>query len=124
MRGIAFRDQQKVYTKGSEIGYSLATIEKVLGQNQELKIEQQTDGDVAYDAYYRAEYNGSSREWAEKQIERGIGDVAWAAYLMSENCGSSQEWMQKQLERKIGDVAGVTYQIKMNSNRLKEKITI
>lgn len=39
MRGIAFRDQQKVYTKGSEVGYSLATIEKVLAQKQELKIE-------------------------------------------------------------------------------------
>ena len=39
MRGIAFRDQQKVYTKGSEVGYSLATIEKVLAQKQELKLE-------------------------------------------------------------------------------------
>jgi hypothetical protein len=39
MRGIAFRDQQKVYTKGSEVGYSLATIERILAQRQELKIE-------------------------------------------------------------------------------------
>jgi len=39
MRGIAFRDQQKVYTKGSEVGYSLATIERILAQKQELKIE-------------------------------------------------------------------------------------
>lgn len=39
MRGIAFRDQQKVYTKGSEVGYSLATIEKVLAQKQDLKME-------------------------------------------------------------------------------------
>ena len=38
MRGIAFRDQQKVYTKGSEVGYSLATIEKILAQRQDLKI--------------------------------------------------------------------------------------
>ncbi|HXB43348.1 MAG TPA: relaxase/mobilization nuclease domain-containing protein [Puia sp.] len=29
-RGIAFRDAQKVYVKGSELGYSLATIEKQL----------------------------------------------------------------------------------------------
>jgi len=29
-RGIAFKDKQKVYTKGSEIGYSLNTIEKQL----------------------------------------------------------------------------------------------
>ena len=39
MRGIAFRDQQKVYTKGSEVGYSLATIERILAQKQGQKIE-------------------------------------------------------------------------------------
>lgn len=39
MRGIAFRDQQKVYTKGSQVGYSLATIEKVLAQKQEVKMQ-------------------------------------------------------------------------------------
>jgi len=43
MRGIAFRDQQKVYTKGSEVGYSLATIEKSLAQKQLLKMEQKPD---------------------------------------------------------------------------------
>jgi hypothetical protein len=30
-RGIAFRDSKKVYAKGSELGYSLASIEKILG---------------------------------------------------------------------------------------------
>lgn len=39
MRGKAFRDQQKVYTKGSEVGYSLATIETILSQKQALKRE-------------------------------------------------------------------------------------
>jgi hypothetical protein len=39
MRGIAFRDQQKVYTKGSEVGYSLATIERTLAQRQTHKID-------------------------------------------------------------------------------------
>ncbi len=43
MRGIAFRDRQKVYTKGSEVGYSLATIEKLLAQKQELKIGPQKE---------------------------------------------------------------------------------
>ena len=43
MRGIAFRDQQKVYTKGSEVGYSLATIEKILAQCQELEIKHKQD---------------------------------------------------------------------------------
>jgi len=38
-RGIAFRDPQKVYTKGSEVGYSLATIEKILALKPELRKE-------------------------------------------------------------------------------------
>ncbi|GAC1599225.1 MAG: hypothetical protein NVS3B8_11790 [Chitinophagaceae bacterium] len=36
-RGIAFRDQQKVYTKGSEVGFSLRKIEKLLELKPELK---------------------------------------------------------------------------------------
>ncbi len=36
-RGIAFRDKQKVYSKGSEVGYSLQTIEKILSLNPELR---------------------------------------------------------------------------------------
>ncbi|MDP1762532.1 MAG: relaxase/mobilization nuclease domain-containing protein [Sediminibacterium sp.] len=31
-RGIAFRDEKKMYAKGSELGYSLAKIEKILEQ--------------------------------------------------------------------------------------------
>lgn len=33
-RGIAFRDGKKVYVKGSELGYSLQTIQRTLEQNQ------------------------------------------------------------------------------------------
>ena len=36
-RGIAFRDKQKVYTKGSEVGYSLQTIEKMLSLKPEFR---------------------------------------------------------------------------------------
>jgi hypothetical protein len=39
-RGIAFKDRQKVYTKGSEVGYSLMTIEKQL--NLQLNKQKQT----------------------------------------------------------------------------------
>ncbi len=38
-RGIAFKDPQKVYTKGSELGFSLSTIEKLLTLKQELRNE-------------------------------------------------------------------------------------
>jgi hypothetical protein len=33
-RGIAFIDEKKVYVKGSELGYSLQTIERILEQNK------------------------------------------------------------------------------------------
>jgi len=48
--------------------------------------------DVAWEAYCMCRDCGSSRDWAEKQIERGIGDVAWTAYLMCSEYGSSREW--------------------------------
>jgi hypothetical protein len=41
-RGIAFRDEKKVYVKGSDLGYSLAAIDKILSysleQRQQLKL--------------------------------------------------------------------------------------
>lgn len=41
-QGIAFRDDKKVYVKGSEIGYAMATIEKILSypleQRQQLQL--------------------------------------------------------------------------------------
>ena len=39
-RGIAFIDDKKVYVKGSELGYSLQTIERILEQNK-LKLNRQ-----------------------------------------------------------------------------------
>jgi hypothetical protein len=36
-RGVAFRDSKKMYAKGSELGYSLATIEKILGLSHNQK---------------------------------------------------------------------------------------
>jgi hypothetical protein len=36
-RGIAFRDAKKMYAKGSELGYSLSTIEKILGLSHNQK---------------------------------------------------------------------------------------
>lgn len=36
-RGIAFRDRQKVYTKGSQVGYSLSKIEKIWSSKTQSK---------------------------------------------------------------------------------------
>lgn len=38
-RGISFIDDKKVKIKGSEVGFSLAKIEKILSQNQQLAIK-------------------------------------------------------------------------------------
>ena len=37
-RGIAFIDNKKVYVKGSELGYSLKTIERILEENKLILI--------------------------------------------------------------------------------------
>jgi len=39
-RGIAFEDNKKVRVKGSEVGYSLSTIERILAQNQREVLRQ------------------------------------------------------------------------------------
>lgn len=46
-RGIAFTDQQHVYFKGSQVGYSLQTIENKLQLEQELKQQQQQQQKLA-----------------------------------------------------------------------------
>jgi hypothetical protein len=68
MRGIAFRDPQKVYTKGSEVGYSLATIEKVLAQTQALQIEQKKEI-IQQAPRYMKSLKDSSQASGEKQFE-------------------------------------------------------
>jgi hypothetical protein len=40
-RGISFIDEKKVKIKGSEVGFSLAKIEKILHLKQELEIKQE-----------------------------------------------------------------------------------
>ena len=63
-------------------------------------IEDSTEGDIAWAAYWMCMSCGSSREWAEAQIERGIGGVTTAAQSMCMFCGSSREWAEKQRMKK------------------------
>src|SRR6202000_283528 len=42
-RGIAFEDEKKVRIKGSEVGYSLGTIEQTLVKNQREFLRQQPE---------------------------------------------------------------------------------
>lgn len=71
MRGIAFRDQQKVYTKGGEVGYSLATIEKALAQKQELKIDPQKER-IQNALRHASGPERSSDNRIEKQVQNTI----------------------------------------------------
>jgi len=65
------------------------TVEK---RKKEIEIENMVNGNIAREAYWMAGRYGSSREWAQTQIERGIGDVADAAFFMCFHHGSSQKW--------------------------------
>jgi len=42
-RGIAFEDDKKVRIKGSEVGYSLSTIERVLARNAQIPLREAPD---------------------------------------------------------------------------------
>ncbi len=68
MRGIAFRDQQKVYTKGSEVGYSLATIEKVFTKRQGQKIDHTQI--IQSKAHYEKQPNNPIKTENEKQVQK------------------------------------------------------
>jgi hypothetical protein len=50
-RGITFIDEKKVIVKGSELGYSLMTIEKILQQKHELNIRQTTNLQIITDKH-------------------------------------------------------------------------
>lgn len=69
MRGIAFRDQKKVYTKGSEVGYSLATIQRILSQKPDLKIDHHQKV-VQQKAYDEKRLNNSFPRENEKQFQK------------------------------------------------------
>ena len=71
-------------------------------RNREKEIEEIVEGGAAESAYLMCSECGSSREWAEKMIERGIGDVAWSAYLMCHECGSTKEWYDSVVKKHGG----------------------
>ena len=60
-RGIAFKDKQKVYTKGSEIGYSLNTIEKQLALQPDKQKQIQIIKNASSGESLKAHPNNESR---------------------------------------------------------------
>lgn len=63
-RGIAFEDEKKVRIKGSEVGYSLGTIEQTLAKNQRESLRQ--------DPEYWQKREEQSR-LARKKVSAGLG---------------------------------------------------
>jgi Relaxase/Mobilisation nuclease domain len=62
-RGVAFEDEEKVRVKGSEVGYSLATIERILAQNRLALLRESM-------AQKRRETNQQNRQ----KPRNGLGD--------------------------------------------------
>ena len=71
-RGIAFIDNKKVKIKGSEVGYSLMTIEKILAQKQTQKLVQKPEQVVSI-ALLKQKQTGvsnSAGKAGEKAVEK------------------------------------------------------
>jgi hypothetical protein len=70
-RGISFADEKKVIVKGSEVDYSLATIEKILAQQQWLQAQKQSSVVV----HNREEADISSAQLVFKSHPQNIVDT-------------------------------------------------
>jgi hypothetical protein len=70
-RGISFTDEKKVTVKGSDLNYSLATIEKILAQQQWLQAQKQSNLRVRQ----RIEPNISSGRLLQRSEDDIINDV-------------------------------------------------
>jgi hypothetical protein len=71
-RGIAFIDNKKVKIKGSEVGYSLMTIEKILAQKQTQKLVQKPEQIVSIGLLKQKQtgFSNISEKSGEKAVEK------------------------------------------------------
>lgn len=94
-RGISFIDNKKVKVKGSEVGFSLAKIEKVLELKGQLQKEQSVTGkpqkermqshDFAKpDQQAKTEYQGDVIKNMEKQISMLLTDLTRTEFVADE----------------------------------------
>ena len=77
-RGIAFIDEKWVYVKGSSLGYSMATIQKILRQSQALKdtiisIQQQRDNSIKKQL---KSYSLLHRKGLSKELITGMNKIS------------------------------------------------
>jgi hypothetical protein len=73
-RGIAFRDAQKVYTKGSDVGFSLSKIEKLLQLKPALKqqvfLRQEAESAKDQNKLERYQRAEQSSTWTRDQLRQ------------------------------------------------------
>jgi len=122
-RGIAFEDSKKVRTKGSEVGYSLSNIERILAQNasQKRKLSPAEQQEItAQRTAVRQKVNHSLRDHPvqvqERTVDftmgsdaaRGLADLAHQLFKPQQSTGGGgpnpwaeeEEWWEKKKKRK------------------------
>jgi hypothetical protein len=75
-RGISFIDDKKVKTKGSEVGFSLAKIERILTLKQEL-VSKQAEQKI----YEAAIQHGTTKQQTLSPAQRMLRETQQAAYI-------------------------------------------
>lgn len=118
-RGIAFRDAQKVYVKGSDLGYSLATIERQLklqlALNQSLTLEQMQF--LEKQRIIDKETARISERQQLKQEHRPDIKKVEGNFSEARRHGSSQEQILEILSKPVLDNEEVPYQLRRSQRK-------
>ncbi|NCI49785.1 relaxase/mobilization nuclease domain-containing protein [Sediminibacterium roseum] len=80
-RGIAFIDPKKVYVKGSEVGYSLSVIEKILSQSLAEK-QRLFDMQKVQEKSQRLSYSPNMKDKSKSQIHEVKQDFSKAIEIL------------------------------------------
>jgi Relaxase/Mobilisation nuclease domain len=89
-RGITFIDDKKVMVKGSELGYSLMTIEKILQLKQELNVK---DGSISMT--YNSEHLKTAQQQRQKLSELPTEKVPTDSSIVETAINSASNQFQK-----------------------------
>ncbi|OMP74964.1 relaxase/mobilization nuclease domain-containing protein [[Flexibacter] sp. ATCC 35208] len=93
-RGISFVDDKKVKIKGSEVGFSLATIEKVLHLKSQLKIKQ-------------AEEKAKQPEYQQHRVRHSFTPTQ----RMLQTVSQTKEWDKSPVAQIQKEISNLLYQI-------------
>ena len=77
-RGIAFIDEKKMRVKGSELGYSLSTIERIMAQKQGLSVQQKDKPKQGYNEA-KVQSNHPTHQFVKTQEDKLVLTAGKAA---------------------------------------------